>query len=45
MKTFSGNIVDVVNGKIFPGTIDVKNGKIHDIQRDNRSYQNFITPG
>lgn len=45
MKTFSGNIVDVVNGKIFPGTIDVKNGKIHNIQRDNRSYQNFITPG
>jgi len=45
MKTFSGNIVDVVNGEIFPGTINVKDGKIHDIQRDNRSYQNFITPG
>ena len=45
MKTFSGNIVDVVNGEVFPGTIDVKNGKIHNIQRDNRSYQNFITPG
>lgn len=45
MKTFSGNIVDVVNGEIFPGTIDVKNGKIHDIQRDSRSYHNFITPG
>ncbi len=45
MKTFSGNIVDVVNGEIFPGTIEVKDGKIHDIQRDNRSYQNFITPG
>ena len=45
MKTFSGNIVDVVNGEIFPGTIEVKDGKIHDIQRDNRSYQSFITPG
>ncbi|MBT3368724.1 MAG: adenine deaminase, partial [Nitrospina sp.] len=45
MKTFSGNIVDVANGEIFPGTLEIKDGKIHDIQRDNRSYQNFITPG
>ncbi|MCP4579447.1 MAG: adenine deaminase, partial [Deltaproteobacteria bacterium] len=45
MKTFSGNIVDVVNGEIFPGTIEVKNGKIHDIRRDNQTYEHFITPG
>ena len=45
MKTFSGNIVDVVNGEIFPGTIDVMNGKIHDIRRDNKTYERFITPG
>jgi adenine deaminase len=37
--------VDVVNGEIFPGTISVKNGKIRDIHRDNRTYGNFITPG
>jgi adenine deaminase len=45
MKTFSGNIVDVVNGEIFPGTIDVYNGMIHDIRRDNQTYEHFITPG
>jgi adenine deaminase len=45
MKTFSGNIVDVVNGEVFPGTIEVKNGKIHDIRRDNQTYEHFITPG
>ena len=45
MKTFSGNIVDVVNGTIFPGTLEVVNGKIRDISRDNRTYAHFITPG
>ena len=45
MKTFSGNIVDVVNGEVFPGTLEVVNGKIHDIHRDNRTYEHFITPG
>ncbi len=45
MKTFSGNIVDVVNKEIFPGTIYVKGGMIHDIRRDNRTYAHFITPG
>ena len=45
MDLFSGNIVDVVNCEIFTGTIEVKNGKIHDIHRDNQTYENFITPG
>ncbi|MCF8129984.1 MAG: adenine deaminase [Deltaproteobacteria bacterium] len=45
MKTFSGNIVDVVNGAVFPGTLEVENGKIRDILRDNRTYAHFITPG
>ena len=45
MKIFSGNIVDVVNGEVFPGTLEVGNGKIHDIHRDNRTYEHFITPG
>ena len=45
MKTFSGNIVDVVNGEIFPGTINVKDGLIHDIHRNNKTYTYFITPG
>lgn len=45
MKIFSGNIVDVVNDEVFPGTLEVRNGKIHDIRRDNRAYEHFITPG
>ena len=45
MKTFSGNIVDVANGEVFPGTIEVKNGRIHDIHRNNGTYGDFITPG
>ena len=45
MQTFFGNIVDVLKGEIFPGTIDVKDGKIHDIHRDDQTYHNFITPG
>jgi adenine deaminase len=45
MKTFSGNIVDVVKGTVFPGTLEVVNGKIRDILRDNRTYAHFITPG
>jgi len=45
MQIFSGNIVDVVNGRVFPGSVEVENGKIHDIRRDNRTYEQFITPG
>jgi len=45
MKTFSGNIVDVVNNTVFPGTLEVVNGKIQDILRDDRTYAHFITPG
>ncbi|OQY50406.1 MAG: adenine deaminase [Desulfobacteraceae bacterium 4572_87] len=45
MKSFSGNIVDVINGEIFPGTIDVKDGRILEIHRDGQTYENYITPG
>ena len=45
MKHFSGNIVDVVNGEIFPGTLLLEDGIIHDIRRENQTYDRFITPG
>ena len=45
MKIFSGNIVDVVNGAVFSGTISVANGKIDDIRPDGNTYPHFITPG
>jgi len=41
----SGNIVDVVNSEIFPGTLIIKNGKIRYIIRDKRPYNNYIVPG
>ncbi len=45
MKTFSGNIVDIIGGEIFPGTLVVADGKIRDIERNHRTYGHFITPG
>jgi adenine deaminase len=41
----SGNIVDVLRKRIFPGTIRVLNGKIAEITEDNKTYNRFITPG
>jgi adenine deaminase len=47
MKNFeiSGNIVDVLNRKIFPGTVVVEDGIIQNIIRDNNVYDNYIMPG
>ncbi|HAQ37229.1 MAG TPA: adenine deaminase [Saprospirales bacterium] len=42
---FSGNIVDVINGEIFPGTIRVENNKITRISKDDAKYDQFILPG
>lgn len=44
MNTFSGNIVDVLNSRIYSGTIYVSDGKIADITEDARSYNTFIIP-
>ncbi len=42
----SGNIIDVVNKKLFPGTIYVKNGKIEKIiQASVLDYSGYILPG
>lgn len=45
MKKYSGNIVDVLNENIFPGTIYVDQGKIINITHDNEEYDSFILPG
>lgn len=45
IKTISGNIVDVVNDRIFAGTIDIKNGKIFKITPKNDNFENYILPG
>lgn len=41
----SGNIVDVINRKIFPGTVTVEDSKIILIEEDKNIYDNFILPG
>lgn len=42
----SGNIVDVLNEAIFPGTIEVENGKITRIVRETHdAYDTFLLPG
>lgn len=44
MKKVSGNIVDVVNDIIYPGTLMIQKGKIVDITKENRKYNKFIIP-
>jgi len=44
--SISGNIVDVVNKRIFPGTINVAGEKIESItETPEAQYSNFIIPG
>ena len=42
----SGKIVDILNRRIYPGTIEVENGKISSIFENNEVKDNcFIMPG
>lgn len=42
----SGNIVDIINRKIFEGTVEVDEGRIKNIREDNISVpDNYILPG
>lgn len=41
----SGNIVDVLNKEIFPGTIELKSGRIASISRTDYMYYRYIIPG
>lgn len=44
--TLSGNIVDIINKNIYPGTVTVKNGVIASIKRDAKPLSNkYILPG
>jgi adenine deaminase len=43
--SLSGHIVDVVSGTIFPGTIEVLNGRIASITPCEVSEKHFILPG
>lgn len=41
----SGNVVNIFDQEIFPGTIKIKNGRITEITRDKGDYNNYIIPG
>jgi adenine deaminase len=43
--TVSGNIVDVFNAEIYPGTLKISDGKIVQISRDETRYETYIIPG
>ncbi|KAJ5075599.1 adenine deaminase [Anaeramoeba ignava] len=45
MQKISGNIVDVISGTIFPGIIEISDGKIKSITKNNEKYENYILPG
>jgi len=45
IKQISGNIVDVVQGRIFPGTIEIAHGKIARIIRETEADSSYIIPG
>ena len=38
MTHISGNIVDVLNERIYPGTLVISHGRIADIREENRKY-------
>ena len=41
----SGMIVDVVNARIYSGTVVIEDGRISRIEEDNKSYGHFVLPG
>ena len=43
--TLSGQVVDLVNSRIFPGTITVSDGKIAEIKEMPVAEMRFIMPG
>ncbi len=44
-KEISGNIFNIFDKEIFSGTLKMDNGIITKITRDNKDYDNYITPG
>lgn len=41
----SGNIIDILNNRIFPGKVRFENGIITDIKSEDQSYSTYILPG
>lgn len=43
--SISGNLVDLVREEVFPGTVDVVNGRIQALRRDEANYSTYLLPG
>jgi adenine deaminase len=41
----SGTIMDIVAGRSYPGTLEIRNGRISEIKRGGGTYDTFIVPG
>ena len=44
-QRISGNIVDVVNSNIYPGTLIIEGERIKEIIKEDKTYNTFIIPG
>jgi len=45
IERISGNIVDVVTGRIYPGTLTLSSGRISTIAENQERYRHYIIPG
>lgn len=45
MKVIEGNIVDIHNRRIFPGSVVIEEGKIRSITPNQETYHHYIAPG
>src|SRR5574344_615875 len=45
IKKIAGNIIDVVNKRVFSGEIEVKDGRIFKITENDNIYHTYILPG
>lgn len=44
-QVFSGNIADVMRREIYPGSVSIRDGKIHKIVRGKNTSGHYIVPG
>jgi adenine deaminase len=44
-RKISGNIVDVLQGTVAPGTLEIRNGRITSITPDSGDYPTYLLPG
>jgi len=43
--SISGNLIDILQQKIYPATISIENGKIAAITEDAATYEQYLLPG